>query len=552
MSSRSLDLSNAVNDFRKARRRADVRAILSLLSGGENRLLSYEEVRRQLRAVEGARRQLEDIPLSKIVGSVGRYQDFNREFLPLVNEDETRWVNVKLAMTGLEGVPPIEAYRIGDAYFVKDGNHRVSVARQIGAKSIQGYVTTVHSRVPLRSDADRDDLIIASEHADFLEQTQLDSLREGADLKVTAPGAYPELLEHISVHRYFMGIDLDRPVTWEEAVVHWYDAVYLPVVKAIREHRLLETFEGRTVTDLYLFLSEHRGRLERELGWAMDGPELAEGLAEGARGRRDLTEALHRARRTAAETGERLTLVDAVMLLFTGADTDADVLAHGLRIAAEEGAAAYALRVAPAAADAEGVQEQRELFEAAAVEAGVRGQFARSRDDLVKAVRVRAAYVDLVVAAVRHPSAPPRSPAVRPLLRRCPKPIWLARGGASLLAKPLVAFDGGAKSEEALFAVAYVCLRSSLTPVVISVDERARPAAETLEKAAAYLHGLGVEPILVEERGDVATAVLRTLGAYGCDLLAMGSRRYNPWLEDVTGGVLDEVLAHAGVPLLIT
>lgn len=128
-------------------------------------------------------------------------------------------------------------------------------------------------------------------------------MRPGADLKVTAPGAYPELLEHISVHRYFMGIDLDRPVTWEEAVVHWYDAVYLPVVKAIREHRLLEKFEGRTVTDLYLFLSEHRGRLEREFGWAMDGPELAEGLAEGGRGKRDLTEALHKAKRTAAETG---------------------------------------------------------------------------------------------------------------------------------------------------------------------------------------------------------------------------------------------------------
>src|SRR5690606_3941958 len=141
-------------------------------------------------------------------------------------EDSERWVGVRLAMTGLEGVPPVELYRLGDAYFVKDGNHRVSVARQLGAKSINAYVTPVHSRVPLDSSVDYEALILATEYAEFLEVTGVDELRPGADLTVTEAGQYPVLIEHIQVHQYYMGMARDEPVPWDEAVTHWYDEIY--------------------------------------------------------------------------------------------------------------------------------------------------------------------------------------------------------------------------------------------------------------------------------------------------------------------------------------
>ena len=80
-------------------------------------------------------------------------------------------------MTGLSGVPPIEVYKVGDAYFVKDGNHRVSVARQLGMSHIEAYVTDVATSVPVGSDLRPDDLILKSEYADFLERTQLRRLR---------------------------------------------------------------------------------------------------------------------------------------------------------------------------------------------------------------------------------------------------------------------------------------------------------------------------------------------------------------------------------------
>lgn len=561
MSADGLRLSAALADFRRARRRADVRAVLAQLAGDEQRLLPYEEVRRRLHAVEGAHRRLEDIELDAIVGSVGRYRDFNREFLPLVDEDADRWVGVKLAMTGLKGVPPIEVYQIGEAYFVKDGNHRVSVAKELGATHIQAYVTPVHSRVPLGPGVDRDELIIASEFADFLQLTHFDVLRPDADLSVTAPGAYPTLAEHISVHRYFMGIDEKRPIALKEAVGHWYDAVYLPVVEAIRHHGLLARFPERTETDLYLFLAEHRARLEDEFGWSIEGPALAEGLAGGGRDLDERSRALADAAQAAADAGERLNLLDAVLLLFTGGAGDEDVQRHGLSLVASEGATAYALSLG--SDEHSPVAAQRTALEAASREAGVRSQFAFSSEGAVKAVRQRAAYVDLVVAplaafAAEEPArgassegARIRPASLRPLLRRCPKPLLLVTAAGSQFRAPLLAYDGGSKSEEALYLTAYLALRQGVSPVVVSVAERGRPAADNLFDASDYLSALGVGARLVGETGAVASAILRVLRKHGCDLLIIGSRRYTPWLEDLTGGVLDGVLAEVSVPVLV-
>jgi hypothetical protein len=143
------------------------------------------------------------------------------------------------------GLPPIEVYQIGEAYFVRDGNHRVSVARELDAPTIQAYVTEVRTKVPLSPDDQPDDLILKAEYADFLEQTQLDKLRPGANLSLTVPGRYRTLQEHIAVHRYYMGLDQEREIPYEEAVTHWYDEVYLPVVQVIQERGILRDFPER-------------------------------------------------------------------------------------------------------------------------------------------------------------------------------------------------------------------------------------------------------------------------------------------------------------------
>ena len=258
---------SAKEDFLRARHRADLEKIVASLTGKSADLLSFEEVRKKVRGVRGNRRVLKDVPLDSIVGSVGRYEDFTRDFLPRRDSDKERWARVELLANESTGLPPVELFQIGDAYFVNDGNHRVSVARQSGHTHIEAYVTDVHTRVPLSPGIQAKDLILKSELADFLECTRLDFLRPGADITVTSPGAYADLMKHIEVHHYFMGLDQKREIPFEEAVTHWYDTIFSPVIEVIRKGDILSEFPGRTHADLYLWILRHRAELEKALNW---------------------------------------------------------------------------------------------------------------------------------------------------------------------------------------------------------------------------------------------------------------------------------------------
>jgi nucleotide-binding universal stress UspA family protein len=548
--------ADAAADFRRARRRADLREVLSALGAREAPLLSYDDVRKRLHAVESPAIVLEDVPLDAIVGSVGRTVDFTREFLPRSDADKDRWVGVKVAMTGLSGTPPIDVYRIGDAYFVRDGNHRVSVARQLGARFIQAYVTPVHARVPLSADASPDELIIAEEHARFLERTALDELRPGADVRVTTAGAFERLLEHIEVHRYYMGIDEDRPVPYPEAVGHWYDTVYLPVVARIRASDLLRGFEGRTETDLYLWLSEHRGRLTHELGFELPSESIAD--AVGAIGRQIDTsrqgEVLAAAQRR--DGAGPVALTDDVLVALADDAVGEAAVAQALVVARLEGARLYGLFVVPNETEraSPAVARVRERFEAACDAGGVHAQFAVAVGAAMPALLARAAWVDLVVAPLATAGAGPvrLSPGHHTLLRRSPRPVLAVTGQSSPLTRALVAFDGGARSEAALFAGAYLAARHDVPLVVVTVAELTRTASATLADARAYLERHGLVADYVEGRGPVAEAIVATAEERGCDVVLMGSYRYAPWLETMIGGVLERVLRSGRVPVLVT
>src|SRR5215204_5554788 len=126
----------ADRDFGRARRRASLRRLTSRLRGepaSQNALPSFDETRRSLKAFNRLRRGRRVVDLEKVVGSVGRRADFDCAFMPLRASAGERWKRVDL--------PPITLYRLGDAYFVEDGNHRVSVARFHGAEWIDADVT---------------------------------------------------------------------------------------------------------------------------------------------------------------------------------------------------------------------------------------------------------------------------------------------------------------------------------------------------------------------------------------------------------------------------
>ena len=130
----------AIRDFQSARQKAGIQEVLARVTGKSNQLLSYDDVAKKLRLQNRTERGIQNIPLNAIVGSVGRYTDFTRTFLPLQDSDRDRWARVKSAMEGNLGLPPIEVYKVGEVYFVVDGNHRVSVAREQGQEFIDADV----------------------------------------------------------------------------------------------------------------------------------------------------------------------------------------------------------------------------------------------------------------------------------------------------------------------------------------------------------------------------------------------------------------------------
>lgn len=268
---------SALQDFRRARRQAQLEQILAFLKGASASLLSYEEVADKLKAAKTRQRELREIPVDAIVGSVNRYQDFTHNFLPKRDIAQERWATINALATGAEGgLPPIEVYQIGDVYFVYDGNHRVSVARQVGATLIEAYVTQVETKVPLTPDMQPDELILKAEYTEFLDATHLDRLRTlREDFQVSVPGKYQRLTEQIDIHRYFMELEQQREIPYQEAVVRWYDDIYLPLIQIIEEQGILRDFPNRTATDLYLWISEHR-LLARRLGFIYDEAYITE------------------------------------------------------------------------------------------------------------------------------------------------------------------------------------------------------------------------------------------------------------------------------------
>jgi hypothetical protein len=275
----------ARDQFARARRRAALQQAFAALTGKSLKLLPYDDVREKLKFIGSAYRGLEEIPLDAIVGSVGRYQDFTRTFLPTNPQDADRWANMRIYIDDGE-LPAIDVYKVGEVYFVIDGNHRVSVARELKQVYITAHVTEIKTRVPLSPGDTPSHLLDKACYAQFLEQTNLDNLRPGSNLMMTMCDQYDLLLSQIEVNRYFLWLEREEDRPYSFVVADWYDQTYSPVVEVIRQQGLLAHFFGRTETDLYILLTAHRLELEKALGQGVDAPQAAADLKQGKKSAR--------------------------------------------------------------------------------------------------------------------------------------------------------------------------------------------------------------------------------------------------------------------------
>lgn len=247
----------AKDDFDRAVGRAFWRKVISWLSGRSNDLLPFDSVRENMPIKGQHYLGLQQVELEKIIGSTGRYKDFDRAFLPTQTHTRDRWMNVDRARYDQINLPPVELYKIGDIYFVRDGNHRVSVAREWGQEFIDGYVTEIEIPVPLTADTKIDDLKIKQEHAFFLEKSGLSRTHPGVLYDTNLSGQYTKLLEHISFHHWALGQRRNEDIAFETAADSWYETIYHPLVTAIQGQGLLKDFPHLTETDLYLWITKY-------------------------------------------------------------------------------------------------------------------------------------------------------------------------------------------------------------------------------------------------------------------------------------------------------
>jgi len=259
----------AGEDFSKARTRALLSRIANFLGPARDRLLPFEEVRRLLKPLGESYEGVKAVPLDHIVGSEGRYRDFNRHFLPRHERLRARWVSIDLAHYSEIELPPVRLYELGGLYFVRDGNHRVSVAALRGQTHIDAEVTSLDAETELEPGMTIDSLraeVIGWEKRDFYSKTSFGRLTGDEHLDFTAPGRYDEIAEHIDVHKYYINQHWKEELPFWQALVSWYGNVYQPIALAIQEAGLLGRFPGRTVSDLYVYVVRHWDELKKKYG----------------------------------------------------------------------------------------------------------------------------------------------------------------------------------------------------------------------------------------------------------------------------------------------
>jgi nucleotide-binding universal stress UspA family protein len=553
MSADQFKFQMAIHDFQSARQKAGMQEILARIKGKSNRLLSYEEVAEKLKLHARTERGIQQVPLNSIVGSVGRNTEFTRTFLPRRAGDQERWANVKTVfMADDVRLPPIELYQVGEIYFVVDGNHRVSIARQEGFTSIEARVIEYRTDIKLTPDVQAEDLIIKAEHAEFLDATRVHEARPNVDLSVTTCCQYETLMDQIRVYQYMLQQEQGQDVSLQDAAARWYDTMYIPLAEAIRDRGLLHWFPGRTITDLYIWIAENRAALEQELGWEIQSDIAATDLIL-ERSVRPEPGSWRRARTATRYTDH---LFADILIPLSGDPQSWDSLEQAILIAQREGARLHGLHIVDAkekveSSSALAVQVQ---FNQACVDAGVDGKLVIETGEITKKICERATMTDLIVLKIVHPPlgglATLRSP-FRSILANSSRPVLGVPETATQFRRALLAYDGTERSREALFVATYLAEMWHTGLIVFSALDGTKVKADAQDYVRRYLDLHEVEAeYMISEHGAM-DHLKKTVEERNVDLVLMGSHGGSMLQQVLHGSALDYMLRECDVPIFI-
>jgi hypothetical protein len=177
-----------------------------------------------------------------------------------------RWATVH-RLTSEKELPPVELYQVGEAFFVSDGHHRISVARQTGARIIRAHVYQYPVCTNLGPGTTFEDLLIEEERLEFLKSTGLETSRPEQSIRFTSLGHFSKLECQIASYQAALSLIDGRPFSYQEAAAHWYDMYYTPIVQLIRQREVLNSFAHRTESDLFVWVTAHQRQLSEVYGY---------------------------------------------------------------------------------------------------------------------------------------------------------------------------------------------------------------------------------------------------------------------------------------------
>jgi hypothetical protein len=162
-----------------------------------------------------------------------------------------------------ESIPPIDVYRVGELYFVKDGHHRVSIALATGQTTIDAYVTEVLTSVPAQGITRRGDLLLKSYERMFRSRVPLPP-QAYAKISVTDPWSYAELGETVEAWGFRLMQHENKFLDRAVVARRWFTEEFTPVVRMLHGAGLVGEC---TDAEAYMGIARERSRLMRTHEW---------------------------------------------------------------------------------------------------------------------------------------------------------------------------------------------------------------------------------------------------------------------------------------------
>ncbi|NLG41242.1 MAG: hypothetical protein GX544_06020 [Chloroflexi bacterium] len=554
----------ALDDFHRLRSKAALERFWAGIRGESLDLMPYDEVSSKLRAVSQTNIGIQQVPLENIVGSVNRTSDFDRNFRPLSDGDRSRWANVKAAMTSpyTTGVPPVSLYKIGEAYFVLDGNHRISIAKEMGLDSIEAYVTEVKTKVPLSSSFTLEELAEKAALADFLEDTHLDRILPGIDLSLKRIENYPLLAEHINVHQYYMGIDQNREVSFDDAALDWYDHVYSPVVKIIEDSGLRYEFPDFTITDLYLWVLDRQQDLREEYGTSFKTENVVDFVAsmEGKQTKDSGTAADRELeRRISGELeGHSDCLFRDILVGLSHSDVDllAQKQAMMMNRCGDGSILGLHVKADSDLATPETEAELETTFYQQLNERQMKGRFIKVSGTVSKTLQEYGLLSDVTVVKLSYPPGGSvfdrLSSGIITLLQTSRRPIMFVKEVVMPVSRVLLIYDEGEKGREALYIAAYYAARYGCGLFIMMPEKDSKSSEDAFNFAVDYLAAVNLDFQVVPQSSNLLSERLESLILENSiSTVMVGGYRSSGLIGRIFSSAVDRVLELSSVPVLV-